>query len=526
MLQLNDSLREAIERKESTDSILKSFAEEYKGVKSEIGPYDQLNHLKILLLNQAIQNNYDTFVEKLLDTGGIDLDSFHGHSYNTPLAIACYLKKPQVVKILLQHGADVQHTGAVLNYESPKPAFDFAMRHDDYQFIEPLLEVYHNSKDEYMRSPTIVACQEGAYKCLKRLLQLNPDSVHGKDTNGKTPLMHAIPRGIKFIKLLLDNGSDLNHVDKNNRTCLHYLFSTENYQYPFCLPSETVETLQFLLNNGAKVNVLDNQGQSAVSSLCYHIKVGVRSMRPNADMPYSLKEANAIVAQCFHILAKHGQDFNLDSNRTPVALVVNQIRSGVGNFIRMLNWSDDATKIDDAMNAFVETLEFTKRLLNVLFTNGATAEFSSDPSMSLLTQIGFTLQFNRRCPQDNGEILNEHLMDITRIFLHNGAKTFQPFCSGNQDSHHFCFGLFNCILNSLQHDDYYAMLNILLNHAATGYCSYDVEELLAGLTSNPRSLKAMSRLTISSRLAGHDNNAVVDALPLPKSLKNFIKSFE
>ncbi|KAI6075985.1 Ankyrin repeat and SOCS box protein 6 isoform X2 [Aix galericulata] len=130
-----------------------------------------------------------TAAEILLEFGA-DLSFEDPVTYYTPLHIAVLRNQPDVVELLVRHGADINRRDRI-----------------------------HES------SPLDLASEEPErLSCLQRLLQLGAD-VNAADKNGKTALLHALASsdGVQIhntesIRLLLEGGADVRATTRDGDT--------------------------------------------------------------------------------------------------------------------------------------------------------------------------------------------------------------------------------------------------------------------------------------------------------------------
>jgi ankyrin repeat protein len=177
----------------------------------------------------------------------------------TPLHFACFRGRPEIARLLLDHGAQLDakndqgeiplHLVSRGDYDSP----------DDGVRVAELLQergADMNDKDKFEWTPLHSASNNGRHKIAQFLLS------HGAKENlknhlGETPL-HVVRQGqygsqdgARVAQLLLDAGLDVNARDKRNWTPLH---ATSYYG--------RVKIAQVLLDHGAIAKARDDQGKT------------------------------------------------------------------------------------------------------------------------------------------------------------------------------------------------------------------------------------------------------------------------
>ncbi|WP_257266248.1 ankyrin repeat domain-containing protein [Endozoicomonas sp. ONNA2] len=143
--------------------------------------------------------------------------------YGTALHLAVRLAQPEIIDMLMKHGANIN---ASVKYK--------------------------------WRTALHLAAESGQREILDKLLQHNAD-VNAQDSDGRTPLYYLTCADgqldtIKyFMNTLIVNKADINHRDKYGITPLH--FAAKNGQ---------LDTFSYLLENGADKYARTNSGKMAL----------------------------------------------------------------------------------------------------------------------------------------------------------------------------------------------------------------------------------------------------------------------
>lgn len=152
------------------------------------------------------------------------------HYGDTPLFIACEKAYFEVVRFLLENGADV------------------------------------NIADKYGRTALSEACKtHGSSLDIVRLLVEKGADVNGADNRARTPLSEACRHyNLEIVKLLAEKGANVNIADDIGRTPLHEA----------CFEFFQLDKVQLLITLGADVNIADDLGQTPLYIACQHARLG------------------------------------------------------------------------------------------------------------------------------------------------------------------------------------------------------------------------------------------------------------
>jgi len=124
----------------------------------------------------------------------------------TLLGIACMNMKSDVVKVLVESGADVNMAGSANGYT---PVICAVRTGDSRSLCELLLaNADPNLPDSSGVTPMIHACSVGLEKGIKALLWMGANPIIPGPT-GALPIQYAMAhRNVRIVNLLIDNGAD------------------------------------------------------------------------------------------------------------------------------------------------------------------------------------------------------------------------------------------------------------------------------------------------------------------------------
>ncbi|MDC0857561.1 ankyrin repeat domain-containing protein [Rickettsiales bacterium] len=191
-------------------------------------------------LISAIRQKRDIAEIRQIISGVEDINQASTSSYDegrTPLHIAAQNGHPEIVKLLLDRGAEVNQAG------------------------------------RYGTTPLHIAAHRGHREAVQLLLDRGAE-VNQSDNDGTTPLCIAVINGHReAVQLLLDRGAEVNQADDDGETPL-YIAVINGHR----------EAVQLLLDRGAEVNQSDNDG---TTPLC------IAAFRGHAAVALLLKLAGA-----------------------------------------------------------------------------------------------------------------------------------------------------------------------------------------------------------------------------------------
>lgn len=218
---------------------------------------------------RAVENNRADELNRLLDAGA-DSNAKDGRRVDgkTPLHIACMNGCPEVVHLLLSHGADVN----MRDGEGATPLY-YACEKNDATLIrrdssrpEDHLDIARaliaagadvNAADwRFSYSPLHRACIKDHVELVVFLLSHGAD-VNAPDARGRTPLYMAYHSCFAIVQALIEAGANVNAKDIHGHTTLHHAAGDGR-----------IDILQLLIEHGAGVNARSNTGLTPLHTAC------------------------------------------------------------------------------------------------------------------------------------------------------------------------------------------------------------------------------------------------------------------
>ena len=284
---------------------------------------------------QHVNDGNYTALKDMLSNEKIDInlqDTFG----ETPLIIAVEDGNENIIKLLLEHGADIHQTNQ--NHET---ALMTALSIDNINIIKLFFDhgksinLEHgksiNLENTYGYTPLMLAVSNGNEEAIKLLLDNGAD-INQLNQNGMTPLMLAVSNdNEEAMEMLLERGADINQPNQNGETPLMLAVSNDNE-----------EAIQLLLDNGANINQTNQNGMTplmlAVSNgneeaIKLLLDNGANIHQTNQNgmtaLMMALSHGNINIIKLFFdhgksINLEHGKSINLENayGETPLMLAV------------------------------------------------------------------------------------------------------------------------------------------------------------------------------------------------------------
>jgi len=355
--------------------------------KKHKSPNKQDNQWRKTLLHQASKNSTQACVKLLLDNGA-EVDSLDDNG-NTPLAWAARRGNLEIVKLLVENKANVNHQNMKCEYNLG-PLF-YAIIENHTEVVKFLL---NNNADINIRSSwglTPLTCAKIASRgcshneILSILLSYGAMDDNFDDLDKDKALFFAIQiehDSIESIDLLLSEGASLEARSKIEGTPLIY-----------AIMCNSLNIAEYLINQGADINAKTNIGCTALSTAIsgQNIKACVLLIQHGAKINDCTNDGIPIIFNCINYLNEEMIAFlfahGLEANYAPKETY----------FDSLLIMVIDNSKL---------TIENKYRVAKVLIKNGA--------------DVNYTRPTDKITPLILSVLRNNLL--ITRLLIKNGAN--------------------------------------------------------------------------------------------------------
>ncbi len=213
----------------------------------------------------VIWNCHELLAEVLFTKGY--WHNINSYPCNAPLHLACKFGHREMVKTLLENGADVNmkstacypmrglhtvvrpqhyHTRALCFVRASDKPIKVAFRRDNIEVVKELLE---NDNSSSLIDTTCLlhdACKVDAKRCVEYLISMFPEKINERRPgNGETPLEVAIWNAEACAEILLESGAlveddVLRDCTGKRQTVLHVIYSSPSCIHPYSL-SQLIE---------------------------------------------------------------------------------------------------------------------------------------------------------------------------------------------------------------------------------------------------------------------------------------------
>jgi len=269
-------------------------------------------------LHYAAICGFHTMINYLVVEHALNINARGVYKESTPLHLASDKGHLEVVRVLLEHGADVEAQN-----EDKLTPLHRASRSGRGEVVRVLLEQGADGAafDRNRMTPLHWASFGGYVEVTRILLERSKDAA-AKDKNGWTPLHWAAFEGrVEIVRILLKHGVDATVRDKAGRTPLHRSSSEGHLQ-----------VTRVLLEQGVDTTAQDMDGRTVLhrASIGGHVKIvrflldhgvdmAVRDKNGRTPLHHASLEGHLEITR---VLLEHGSDTTIEDQNacTPMEL--------------------------------------------------------------------------------------------------------------------------------------------------------------------------------------------------------------
>jgi ankyrin repeat protein len=262
---------------------------------------EQKNHQGYTPLIIAIQNNYEETAKHLIARGAnVNERGIDGDPGKTPLFLAVEKGLPDIVAVLLQHGAglDLEISQGIF----PTPLFA-ASAYGHTKVVELLISAGANieARDHEQVTPLLISIVIGNVDIVRYLLKVGAD-ISARSMGEKTALHIAMQGGTKgpikdadIVKILLENHIEIDARDAKGATALHDASGRGRDDLAI-----------LLLDAGADVNARDANGETCLHQAADQGHLGVAEILLSRGTDPNIRSDNSRTA--LHLAAAQGSE--------------------------------------------------------------------------------------------------------------------------------------------------------------------------------------------------------------------------
>jgi len=265
-------------------------------------------------LHWAAYNNRLDVAAYLIDEKGFDVNVLKAGergSHSTPMHGAAAYGHPEMVKYLIDKGADVN----IANDFGYTPILGAASG-GNVEGIQYLIDAGADINTKLPNGESLIhmAARGGNVEVLKMLVDNGVD-INQKTDFGRIPLINAIySEQLEAIKYLVEHGANLNNRNNNGATVMHA-----------AMYRDSIEVVEYLIKKGAPVDETENNGNRPINIAVMQGKGDYTALLAKAGADVNVKcertgetllhaasaKGNAEMVQ---VLIENGADVNAEDN--------------------------------------------------------------------------------------------------------------------------------------------------------------------------------------------------------------------
>ncbi|MBW5398964.1 hypothetical protein E6A47_02720, partial [Brachyspira pilosicoli] len=383
------------------------------------------NENKTALMIAIANNNFD--ISKLLIQQGANINTKDEYGY-TALMRAAMIGDYEMVKfllendanintkdndgntvlyynILIKYGADVNtknNYGASLLNISYRPSTALAQNREMFKVLvengfdlESRIDGGERSPDDYDYTPLMIAAAINDYDMDKFLVEKGADvnaKTHFEYSSVETPLLLSLDyehiesrydENSSVSEFLINNGADINVTNNHGETQVH-----------------NIKVVELLIQKGADINAFDNYGNTALIYGVNNLETVKLLVENGADVNFYKGGSTALISAC-----DYSHERNID--------VIKYLVSKNANINAQDNKGDTALNktLDTSDEGSIDILDF--EIANFLIEQGADVNIKNKREYTPFIYLGMG--------EGNNKSFQEYRIKLAEVLLEKGA---------------------------------------------------------------------------------------------------------
>ncbi|MEI0525256.1 ankyrin repeat domain-containing protein [Brachyspira murdochii] len=372
------------------------------------------------LMYATVSGNYE--MVKFLLENGADINTKDNYGNTVLYYNICYdhygkeerlENAKKIFNLLIKYGADVNtkdNDGASLLDKSYRPSTALAQNREMFKVLvengfdlESRIKAGEHYPPDYDYTPLMIAALRNDYDMVKFLVEKGADvnaKTHSEYRSVVTPILLSLDyehiesrydENSSVAEYLINNGADINVTNEDGETPLMYASKVHN-----------IKVIELLIQKGADINAFDNYGNTALIYGVNNLETVKLLVENGADVNFYKGGSTALISAC-----EYSHERNID--------VIKYLVSKKANINAQDNEGDTALNktLDTSDEGSIDILDF--EIAHFLIEQGADVSIKNKREYTPLIYLGMGEgNFNNKSFQ-------EYRIKLAEVLLEKGA---------------------------------------------------------------------------------------------------------
>ncbi|WP_157148972.1 ankyrin repeat domain-containing protein [Brachyspira pilosicoli] len=317
----------------------------------------------------------------------------------------------KIFNLLIKYGADVNtkdNDGASLLNKSYRASTALAQNREMFKVLvengfdlESRIKAGEHYPEDYDYTPLMIAALRNDYDMVKFLVEKGADvnaKTHFEYSSVETPLLLSLDyehiesrydENSSVAEYLINNGADINVTNEDGETPLMYASKVHN-----------IKVIELLIQKGADINAFDNYGNTALIYGVNNLETVKLLVENGADVNFYKGGSTALISAC-----EYSHERNID--------LIKYLVSKKANINAQDNKGDTALNktLDTSDEGSIDILDF--EIANFLIEQGADVNIKNKREYTPLIYLGMG--------EGNNKSFQEYRIKLAEVLLEKGA---------------------------------------------------------------------------------------------------------